>query len=624
MNSFLLTCIAYVFLSFGFTRAAQGQESGARVYEEASPNVVSLLAPASTGTGELQATGFFIADGRVVTNYHVAAGTRGEFLSASWEDRLIKLDTVLAWSQSADLAVLGSSDEAIDLPQGIEIAEANPRIGSRLIVIGNPHGLQLTISEGLLSGLRFINGAPHLQISAPISPGSSGSPVLDYDGRLIGIVSSSHIEGQALNFASSIESLRNLSYAHPASLSAWARLHVTEHERSFAAQLLQEAKQLVYQELARHLAESKQSGAYLLSLSLKQIGMAGTPKVACQVYEEAMERFLYSPGWPQERLVLWRGFPRTEGSLLLTTISIKTSSQVKERVRALALQGCEADPKNEDMHRLLYTFPSGKDPVDRAAAQLASLRHILEAAPSDEVAKFRYAQSLMLGDPKKPAEALVATEALRDPLWVQDYSYHRLRALCLVECASQDESRDPSREAPVPTPRQGVNDVDQGANTADSELLAQALSACRVGSEIYERFARANAWIPEPQMFRSIEARALVGLRPEEGLRLLIEIADHQYDWRVETIRTLPAKYGVPPWVEQTLKAREEVVLACIYLDRRDTANEQLRQLKRFLSNYRMCVEADNQAKDACWLLLKDWEKRILNHETSIANSGEK
>lgn len=74
-----------------------------------------------------------------------------------------------------------------------------PAEGDKVIVIGNPSGLTGTVSEGIISAFRE-NGSV-IQINAPISPGSSGSPVLDGNGKVIGVATSQNQKGQNLNFA---------------------------------------------------------------------------------------------------------------------------------------------------------------------------------------------------------------------------------------------------------------------------------------------------------------------------------------------------------------------------------------------------------------------------------------
>jgi len=74
-------------------------------------------------------------------------------------------------------------------------------IGRDVFVIGNPYGLEGTFSTGVISGLREIDGVRYIQISAPVSPGNSGGPVILSDGSVIGIAAMGLKMGQNLNFA---------------------------------------------------------------------------------------------------------------------------------------------------------------------------------------------------------------------------------------------------------------------------------------------------------------------------------------------------------------------------------------------------------------------------------------
>jgi tetratricopeptide (TPR) repeat protein len=73
--------------------------------------------------------------------------------------------------------------------------------GQKIYVIGSPLGLPATISEGIISGLRDFNGHHLIQITAPISSGSSGGPVLNDKGELVGVAVAQFKDGQNLNFA---------------------------------------------------------------------------------------------------------------------------------------------------------------------------------------------------------------------------------------------------------------------------------------------------------------------------------------------------------------------------------------------------------------------------------------
>jgi S1-C subfamily serine protease len=81
------------------------------------------------------------------------------------------------------------------------LADEEPKAGSAVFALGNPKGLERTISQGLFTGHREIQGRRLVQISAPISPGSSGGPILNSEGKLIAVAVGSFSAGQNLNFA---------------------------------------------------------------------------------------------------------------------------------------------------------------------------------------------------------------------------------------------------------------------------------------------------------------------------------------------------------------------------------------------------------------------------------------
>lgn len=89
-------------------------------------------------------------------------------------------------------------------------SETLPEIGEKIYAVGNPKGLNGTFSEGIISGVRDIQANNILQITAPISPGSSGGPVLNSSGQVVGIAFSSYSSGQNLNFAIPVKYLLNL------------------------------------------------------------------------------------------------------------------------------------------------------------------------------------------------------------------------------------------------------------------------------------------------------------------------------------------------------------------------------------------------------------------------------
>jgi hypothetical protein len=142
-------------------------------------------------------SGLIVENGKVVTNYHVIEGAKYAYaLSASGSK--YPIDGLFGTDQKNDLALLSA--------QGIQKSTVNlsmdsVQIGQRIYAIGNPEGLSNSISEGIVSGKRTLNGSKLIQITAPISPGSSGGPIVDDRGQVIGIAVGAITSGQNLNFA---------------------------------------------------------------------------------------------------------------------------------------------------------------------------------------------------------------------------------------------------------------------------------------------------------------------------------------------------------------------------------------------------------------------------------------
>jgi S1-C subfamily serine protease len=173
------------------------------------PAVVLLLCSNDKGEKSL-ASGFFVRtnneSGVVATNYHVIKGMDQGVVSAvlGGEKRIMAVSAVLNFDDINDLAVLRV--QPVESPQTIRInnlslATSTPSVGETIYALGNPEGLTGTFSQGIVSGIRSFDLGKRIQITAPISPGSSGGPVINSKRDVVGIVQGALSEGQNLNFA---------------------------------------------------------------------------------------------------------------------------------------------------------------------------------------------------------------------------------------------------------------------------------------------------------------------------------------------------------------------------------------------------------------------------------------
>jgi len=192
------------------TSSVFAQENLPDIVERISPSVVVILTYDETGDAIAQGSGFFVnGKGDVITNYHVIEGASSFDVKTS-DGKLYPVTSVLAEDSDGDLAVL-----AVDIPsekvRALSVNSVLPRIAESIIVIGCPLGLELTVSDGIVSAVRNIESFGDIvQITAPISPGSSGGPVIDMKGNVIGVAKGSIIEGQNLNFAIPSERVSSL------------------------------------------------------------------------------------------------------------------------------------------------------------------------------------------------------------------------------------------------------------------------------------------------------------------------------------------------------------------------------------------------------------------------------
>jgi S1-C subfamily serine protease len=195
------------------TLAAQAPEvlSTATIAARSIPATATVFVVNARGDTVGQGSGFFIESGDLlVTNYHVVRRATTVYVVRAGSERREPSTPVLS-DRSADIALLRvDRSGARSASQGLTLRETVPAVGERVVVIGSPLGLSSTVSEGIISAFRDRNGRDMIQISAAVSPGSSGGPVLDESGRVIAVATGYLEGGQQINFAVPASYVTNL------------------------------------------------------------------------------------------------------------------------------------------------------------------------------------------------------------------------------------------------------------------------------------------------------------------------------------------------------------------------------------------------------------------------------
>ena len=169
----------------------QDVKSPPQIAEETLPSTVLLEMEDSNGQPHGVGSGFFVGNGEIATNFHVVEGA--EKGSAKLFNRAERYDiegyTVLDVDNDLIILKLQDIDQTIVSRIALPLGDSESiRIGDQIYAVGNPEGLEGTISDGIISGIRRLNrGYQRIQITAPISPGSSGGAVLNTNGEVIGV-----------------------------------------------------------------------------------------------------------------------------------------------------------------------------------------------------------------------------------------------------------------------------------------------------------------------------------------------------------------------------------------------------------------------------------------------------
>jgi len=171
-------------------------------------SVVLLVMEDANGQPVSLGSGFFVRSDIVATNLHVVEDASNGYAKIVGQEKKYDIAGLVGIDQERDLVLLSvTGTKAPSLPLG---NSGDVAIGDEIYAIGNPQGLEGTFSQGIVSGIRKIESDTIFQITASISPGSSGGPVLNSQGKVIGVATAAFKEGQNLNFAIPVSYLLSL------------------------------------------------------------------------------------------------------------------------------------------------------------------------------------------------------------------------------------------------------------------------------------------------------------------------------------------------------------------------------------------------------------------------------
>ena len=169
-----------------------------------------------------QGSGFFIeSSGIGITNYHVLDGAYKAQIRLS-DGTIVPIESVYDYNQNADLVKFKVADSNAPY-KALSLTNVIPMRGTQILSLSSPLGLEQTVSTGIVSAVRDHNTyGKIIQITAPISHGSSGSPIVNMKGEVLGVSTFGISEGQSLNFAVSTLEIRELTQNRNCSLySIW-------------------------------------------------------------------------------------------------------------------------------------------------------------------------------------------------------------------------------------------------------------------------------------------------------------------------------------------------------------------------------------------------------------------
>ena len=194
----LLGFASLVIFLFGVMSAATAQ-TPQQIAQKTFRSTVLLVMEDANGQPLSLGSGFFVGSGQIATNLHVVEGAARGYAKLVGKETKFNIEGYTAIDEKRDLIILEVEFYGAEI---ISLGNSDfAQVGETVYAVGNPRGLEGTFSQGIISSIRPVGSDKLIQITAPLSPGSSGGPVLNRRGEVIGVSVLTIRDGQNLNFA---------------------------------------------------------------------------------------------------------------------------------------------------------------------------------------------------------------------------------------------------------------------------------------------------------------------------------------------------------------------------------------------------------------------------------------
>jgi len=295
--------------------AGEGVLSVQEIYERVSPSVVVVYNINESGQTRGHGTGFFIDPwGMVATNYHVVEGASS--LKIKTKNGVVMDIRGIAASDAENDVVILSANLPLDSIRTLKMTSSLPQVGDKIVVIGTPYHPQLaqTITDGLVSAIRPLAGGKRLiQISAPISPGSSGSPIVNTRGEVVGIATRVHRQASHIGIAVPGETILGLTPASPFPVASLPILYAGQVAvEGDPAPQPDEAQRKLEEERRRVLEQQAKAQEERRKWREQQLGEA-TDLLDKAKHNMSFDRHEIAFGQYERALQIFRGVGETQG-----------------------------------------------------------------------------------------------------------------------------------------------------------------------------------------------------------------------------------------------------------------------------------------------------------------------